>query len=236
MAIKNLQKRYYPKLPQNCASRSPNKLIGLNCVAKRHQNLSLLTGNAGRSMNAFLKNSTFLLACSLVLCFSASVYANDLPHNIELNNIELIKPTNSQIKQINPVKQEKTKQNLNAQLLMASQNGNIAEVRSLISQATDVNVRDEYGWTPILWAAMNGHTDIVRVLLVSGANPNTRNKYGWTPLMWSAGQGYSEIVRSLIASGARLNAQDRNGWTAMMWASDGNQQETVAILRNGANE
>jgi ankyrin repeat protein len=178
-------------------------------------------------MNACLRNSNLLLACSLVLCFSANVYANDLPPSIEL-----IKPTNSQIKQINPVKQEKTKQNLNAQLLMAAQNGNIAEVRSLISQATDVNVRDEYGWTPILWAAMNGHTDIVRVLLVSGANPNTRNKYGWTPLMWAAGQGYGEIVRSLIASGARLNAQDRNGWTAMMWAWDGKQEETVAILKS----
>ncbi|MEI6064352.1 MAG: ankyrin repeat domain-containing protein [Pseudanabaena sp. ELA748] len=168
-------------------------------------------------MNTVWRNSSFLLACSLVFCFSTNVYAKDLPQNFELKK---------------QVKQEETKQNLNAQLLIAAQTGDIKEVRSLISQATDVNVRDQYGWTPLLWAAMNGHTDVVQVLLVSGANPNTRNKYGWTPLMWSAGQGYSEIVRSLIASGARINAQDRNGWTAMMWAWDGNQQETVAILRN----
>ncbi len=171
-------------------------------------------------MNIFLRSSNFLLACSLVLSFSTNVYANDLPQSPE------------SIKQVN---QEKTKQNLNAQLLIAAQNGNIKEVRSLISQATDVNVRDQYGWTPLLWAAMNGHTDVVRVLLVSGANPNTRNKYEWTPLMWAAGQGYGEIVRSLIASGARLNAQDRNGWTAMMWAWDGNQQDAIAILRSAAN-
>jgi ankyrin repeat protein len=179
-------------------------------------------------MNIFLRSSNFLLACSLVLSFSSNVYANDLPQSSESN-----KPINVQIKQ---VRQEKTKLDLNAQLLVATQNGNIKDVRSLISQATDVNVRDEYGWTPLLWAAMNGHTDVVRVLLVSGANPNTRNKYGWTPLMWAAGQGYGEIVRSLIASGARLNAQDRNGWTAIMWAWDGNHQETVAILRNVAND
>ena len=172
-------------------------------------------------MNIFLRSSNFLLACNLVLSFSTNVYANDLPQSSEPSN-----PINIQIKQ------EKTKQNLNAQLLVAAQNGNIKEVRSLISQATDVNIRDEYGWTPLLWAAMNGHTDIVRVLLVSGANPNTRNKYGWTPLMWAAGQGYGEIVRSLIDSGARLNAQDHNGWTAMMWAWDGNHQETVAILQS----
>ncbi|WP_434684086.1 ankyrin repeat domain-containing protein [Pseudanabaena minima] len=184
-------------------------------------------------MNSCLKRSNFLLACSLVLCFSTKVYAEELPQNFNA-----IKSINHQIQQVKP---QKTKQNpnpqlLNARLLIASQNGDLKEVRSLISQATDVNVRDEHGWTPILWAAMNGHTDVVRVLLVSGANPNTRNKYGWTPLMWAAGQGYSEIVRSLIASGARLNAQDRNGWTAMMWAWDGNQQETVAILRNVSND
>ncbi|WP_103667962.1 ankyrin repeat domain-containing protein [Pseudanabaena sp. BC1403] len=183
-------------------------------------------------MNIFLRSSNFLLACSLVLSFSTNVYANAVYANDLSQSPESIKPINSQIKQIN---QEKTKQNLNSQLLIAAQNGNIKEVRSLISQATDVNVRDEYGWTPLLWAAMNGHTDVVRVLLVSGANPNTRNKYGWTPLMWAAGQGYGEIVRSLIASGARLNAQDRNGWTAIMWAWDGNHQETVAILRSIAS-
>ena len=121
---------------------------------------------------------------------------------------------------------------LNAKLLIAAKNGQLQEVRSLISQATDVNVRDEYGWTPLLWAAMNGHTDIVRVLLVSGANPNTRNKYEWTPLMWAAGQGYTEIVRSLLSFGARINAQDRNGWTALMWAWDSNQPQIVAILKN----
>jgi len=176
-------------------------------------------------MNVLWKSSNLMFACSLLLCFSGNAYAENLSQNPP-QNIKPMQANKTQVKQV------KIKQNFNAQLLMASQTGNIKEVRSLISQATDVNVRDEYGWTPLLWAAMHGHTDIVRILLVSGANPNTRNKYGWTPLMWAAGQGYSEIVRSLLASGARINAQDRNGWTAMMWAWDGNHQETVAILRN----
>jgi len=170
-------------------------------------------------MNVFFRRSSFIFACGLLLYVNIS---------------GAIAPVDASELQLNPIqqiKQEKIKQNLNAQLLNAAQNGKLDELRSLISQPTDVNVRDEYGWTPLLWAAMNGHTDIVRVLLVAGANPNTRNKYGWTPLMWAAGQGYSEIVRSLIASGARLNAQDRNGWTAIMWAWDGKQEGTVAILR-----
>ena len=173
-------------------------------------------------MNVFLKRLSFLLVCSLTISVSvtllsaiANVYANQLPEQIKIS--------------------QQRKQAPNTQLLNAAQNGKLDEVRSLISQSIDVNVRDEYGWTPLLWAAMNGHTDIVQVLLAAGANPNTRNKYGWTPLMWAAGQGYSEIVRSLIASGARLNAQDQNGWTALMWAWDSNQEETMAILQGDRN-
>ena len=121
-------------------------------------------------MNSVLRNSSFLLFVSVVLCFSnhinAGVYADEVPQNIQPQRI-----ASSQ-----QVKQAEIKQNLNEKLLIAAKNGKPAEVRSLISQATDVNVRDEYGWTPILWAAMNGHTDVVRVLLAAGANPNTRNK------------------------------------------------------------
>jgi ankyrin repeat protein len=171
-------------------------------------------------MNVFLKRLSFLLVCSLTISVTfldaiANVYANQSPQQINIS--------------------QQLKQAPNTQLLNAAQKGKLDELRSLISQPTDVNVRDEYGWTPLLWAAMNGHTDIVQVLLAAGANPNTRNKYGWTPLMWAAGQGYSEIVRSLIASGARLNAQDQNGWTALMWAWDSNQEETMAILRGDQN-
>lgn len=181
-------------------------------------------------MNVFLKRLSFLLVCSLTISVNllgaiANVYANQSPEPIKISQ---------QLKQ-DEAEQDPNIQLLNHQLLNAAQNGKLDEVRSLISQSIDVNVRDEYGWTPLLWAAMNGHTDIVQVLLAAGANPNTRNKYGWTPLMWAAGQGYSEIVRSLIASGARLNAQDQNGWTALMWAWDSNQEETMAILQGDRN-
>lgn len=178
-------------------------------------------------MSIWLRSSQVLLMASIVLISSAKAYAEE-----SSQNIQLIKPVNNQIR--NQVKSVNNKQDLNKQLLIASQNGDLRKVRSLAFQSADVNVSDQDGWTPLLWAAMNGYPEVAQFLLASRANPNTRNKYGWTPLMWAAGQGYDEIVRSLIASGARLNAQDSNGWTAMMWATDGNYQETAAILRNMA--
>ena len=181
-------------------------------------------------MNSWLIRTTLGLIFGLVI--SSQTYAEMAQAEVVANPQPTTNPTTQAIANSN--KSKSSNPELNAKLLIAAKNGQLQEVRSLISQATDVNVRDEYGWTPLLWAAMNGHTDIVRVLLVSGANPNTRNKYEWTPLMWAAGQGYTEIVRSLVSFGARINAQDRNGWTALMWAWDSNQPQIVAILKNPA--
>jgi ankyrin repeat protein len=166
----------------------------------------------------------------LLACIPAFTLVLGIPWG--LRNVAYASPEANLIS-IAKVKQDLP--NRNRMLLLASQRGDAEAVRSLIGQATDVNVRDQYGWTPLLWAAMNGHTEVVRVLLVSGANPNTRNRYEWTPLMWAAAQGYDEIVRSLIAFGARLNAQDRNGWTALMWAKDSQQDKVVSILQNAIN-
>ncbi len=182
-------------------------------------------------MNSWIIRTTLGLIFGLVISsqtYTEVAYAEAIntPQTTENPNVQAIAPSNTSNKS------KSSNPELNTKLLIAARNGNLKEVRSLISQATDVNVRDQYGWTPLLWASMNGHTDIVRVLLVSGANPNTRNKYEWTPLMWAAGQGYTEIVRSLLSFGARINAQDRNGWTALMWAWDSNQPQIVAILKN----
>ncbi|PZU95104.1 MAG: hypothetical protein DCE90_13520 [Pseudanabaena sp.] len=183
-------------------------------------------------MPIFVKGYTLLIAASLTLMLSNSSYAQEISPNFEAESPQV----NILSKSIDKsTRSPQRQQELDNQLLAAAKNGSLLKVRSLTFQSANVNVRDQDGWTPLLWAVMNSHTEVSRFLLASGANPNTRNKYGWTPLMWAAGQGDSEIVRSLIARGARLNAQDGNGWTAMMWAWDGNQQEAIAILKSVSN-
>ncbi len=55
-------------------------------------------------------------------------------------------------------------------------------LKLLISKKANPNVKDKYGFTPLLWACINGNFDFVKTLIESGANLNERNKIGTNPL------------------------------------------------------
>ncbi|MBA7689646.1 hypothetical protein ES703_98154 [subsurface metagenome] len=54
-------------------------------------------------------------------------------------------------------------------LHQAAQAGDIDKVRILISEGADVNAKEKYGYTPLLWAKEKGHTEIVEFLRKHGA-------------------------------------------------------------------
>jgi ankyrin repeat protein len=133
--------------------------------------------------------------------------------------------------EINDFAEFQTEYERDLQLLELARTGKTEELRSLIHEGANPNIRDEYGWTPMLWAAVNGHADTVRALIALGGDVNLPNDYNWTPLMWAAGNGDNEIVRTLLAVGASTEAEDSNGWTPLMWAWDGRHFDTVEILK-----
>ena len=55
-----------------------------------------------------------------------------------------------------------------------SREGHIEELAKLLDQGTDVNEKDESGYTPLHWAVQGGHTDVARLLLDHGANIDSR--------------------------------------------------------------
>lgn len=59
---------------------------------------------------------------------------------------------------------------------------NIVECRQWIQSGFDVNIRDFYGWTPLMAAACAGNDRIVSLLLESGADRNFCCKQGNTAL------------------------------------------------------
>ncbi len=52
----------------------------------------------------------------------------------------------------------------------------------LIFKKAKPNVKDKYGFTPLLWACINGNFDFVKTLVEAGADLNERNKIGTNPL------------------------------------------------------
>jgi len=101
----------------------------------------------------------------------------------------------------------------------AALEGDIEQVKLLISQGTDVNAKNEAGWTPLHCAARYGHTDVVEWLLARGANVRARDALGWTPLHRATGSGAKYVPEMLVAKGADVKAKDKLGNTVIHHAA-----------------
>ena len=53
---------------------------------------------------------------------------------------------------------------------------------ALISHGADVNVKNEYGRTPLMWASSSGHEKVVESLLDAGADKEVKDNKGNTAL------------------------------------------------------
>lgn len=87
----------------------------------------------------------------------------------------------------------------------AAANGEIEQVKLLISQGADVNVKDSAGQTPLHYAARKGHKEIVELLLANGADVNARDRMSKTPVEDAMGGNHREIVQLLISKGADIS-------------------------------
>jgi hypothetical protein len=61
----------------------------------------------------------------------------------------------------------------------------------------NVNISDDFGWTPLMSAAYCGHLDIVQFLLNLGANKKIRDKSGLTAAQLALKKNYLSIVALL---------------------------------------
>jgi ankyrin repeat protein len=71
----------------------------------------------------------------------------------------------------------------NTALLLASLNGHLDTVKSLLAHGGDVNAADEYGWSALRWALFAHHADILKILIEAGVDINAKDLYGLTPLI-----------------------------------------------------
>src|SRR5579871_770284 len=66
----------------------------------------------------------------------------------------------------------------------ASAKGNVNELRQMIQWNAPINVKNNYGHTPIFMAADQNHPELVRLLAaIDGCNINDADLKGRTPLL-----------------------------------------------------
>jgi uncharacterized protein len=101
--------------------------------------------------------------------------------------------------------------------LMLYNYNNKDRIRLLLDNGVDINVKNEDGFTTLMYASVYGYIDVCRVLLDAGADVDMKNNDGKTSLMLAV--GFEDIVEVLLDNGANVNIKDRYGRTALMIAS-----------------
>lgn len=87
-----------------------------------------------------------------------------------------------------------------------------AELERALEVAPEVDIRDEYGQTPLMYAAGSNSDAVVTALLAEGADVNAKSDAGWTPLMYAARNTRDPgVVQTLLAAGADANALNESG-------------------------
>lgn len=121
-------------------------------------------------------------------------------------------------------------------LRKAVEEGDLENVRSLIAEGADVNVKYDKSETPLYIAIESGQIEIARLLIEKGANVNAKGGRFFTPLHLAARFGHVEMVELLISEGADVNAKGIGVWTPLLLAVRfGNTEMAKLLIAKGAD-
>ncbi|MCL6270748.1 ankyrin repeat domain-containing protein [Sansalvadorimonas sp. 2012CJ34-2] len=96
------------------------------------------------------------------------------------------------------------------QLCIAGANGDVKQVKKLISNGVDVNARGYRGLFPLYCAAKSKEKQTFKLLLESGANPNLNWNSG-TVIHLLAEQGSIDLMKIAVAHGGNINLEEPIG-------------------------
>jgi ankyrin repeat protein len=114
-------------------------------------------------------------------------------------------------------------------LMYAAAIGNAAELKLLLDAGADVNARNAFEATALIWAG--GDAQKVRMLVGHGADVQVRSKLGRNPLILAAKRnGSASLVLCLLDHGADAGARETDQDTALDMSARAGDLETVRLL------
>jgi len=94
-----------------------------------------------------------------------------------------------------------------------SRHGRYEECERILKSDVHVDVRDEYGNTPLIIAAQNGKKRLAKLFLRYRADINAVNAQGNSCLHYCFTYGYGDLGDYLISKGANASIKNKNGLT-----------------------
>lgn len=105
-------------------------------------------------------------------------------------------------------------------------------IERLIVRGANVNFKDNFGWTPLIYAVHRSHTQLMTTLLLWHADPNIRTLRTHTAAHFAANSGNLAIMELLVQHGADLNVKDLEGNTILLYAAR-HKDMTQFLLEKG---
>ena len=99
------------------------------------------------------------------------------------------------------------------ELIRDASRGDVLEVERLIKSGADLNIRDNDGWTALIWASRWDRIEVVKLMIEAGANLNIRNNRGNTALILASSRNHPEVVKLLLENFADECILDDGGWS-----------------------
>jgi cytohesin len=115
-------------------------------------------------------------------------------------------------------------------LMVACCEVSIVRVNLLIIKGADINAKDVYGKTALIYASGNGNVLTAFVLVKHGADVNAVCDDSFTALLYACQYKYYYIVKILVLGGADVNAVNDFGDTHLRWALYNNEIKTAKLL------
>ena len=98
-------------------------------------------------------------------------------------------------------------------LLVASEYGRLEAGNFLLNHGADINARDVFNDTTLMYATIRGHVEFARMLLERGVIIDLRGYKCQTALHYAVKKDSVEFVRLLLEHGADVNVRDGEGNT-----------------------
>lgn len=113
--------------------------------------------------------------------------------------------------------------------MYAARSGNEKLLEYLLSNGSNILIKNKYRDTAISLAALQGHSGCIKLLVKAGAlvNPEEGN---WSPLNYAAFAGHTDVAAYLIEQGAKVDARAPNSMTSLMLAARNGHMEVVQLL------
>jgi len=119
---------------------------------------------------------------------------------------------------------------LNEELLKASKKGNANKVDYLIKLGAEVDVRGDYGQTPLLIALIYEKNLVARVLLENGADFRLKDVFGRNAIIYGAKCKDIELMKKFIKTKEDVNVEDELGFCPLWMAVLGGDSKMVEYL------